>query len=126
VKKPVFHNSGRCPGDSGSRHTGKRASGDALEVAGTELCESAYGVAGTSAGVDASGESYHHGKRGEHCYRRERQAGDEDRVLGIFPRWAADHLDDVDCGMGMAGGVKEKNTQTKAPQTQLRNQDTTE
>jgi len=28
---------------------------------------------------------------------------DQDRFLGIFPRWAADYGDDVDRGMGVVG-----------------------
>ena len=60
-------------------------------------------MAGAGDGFDAGGESDDHGKRGEHYCGRERQAGREDQVLGLFPRGAADYRDDVDCGMGVAG-----------------------
>lgn len=34
---------------------------------------------------------------------RKCQAGDEDRVLGILPRWAADYRDDIVRGISVAG-----------------------
>ena len=74
-----------------------------LLVAGAESCESAHCVACAGDCFDAGGESDDHGKHGEYHCGRECQAGDEDRVPGIFPRWAADYRDDVERGMGVAG-----------------------
>jgi hypothetical protein len=79
------------------------ARGDAAEIVDPWVQQSAHGLVGSGHGFHACGQSDDHRERGQpHC-GGERQAGDGDWFLGLFPGWLAHYARDSGCGMGMAG-----------------------